>query len=221
MPDNVPDNDFLLSVPVRKYCLVLLAIVIGLITVHCSFNYYNHVFEEVPWLIQQLFDLDEENNIPTWFSGFLLLNNAFFLFLIAKAKQGQYVVHWKLLALGFLILSLDEVAGLHESFNTATDINWAIPGAVLVSVVGLIFVPFLLSLERRLAGLFVLAGTLYISGAIGVELLSEDMDEDEMAYGFATAVEEGMEMLGALMFLAVNLFEMKKGNRVNIAVSAG
>ena len=216
----MPDNVFQLSIPVRKYCLVLLAIVIGLITVHSFFNYYNHAIEEVPWLIQQLFDLDEENNIPTWFSGFLLLNNAFFLFLIASARQGKYVVHWNMLALGFLILSIDEVAGLHESFNTATDVNWAIPGAVLVSVVGLMFIPFLLSLERRLAVLFVVSGTLYISGAIGVELLSEDMDEDEMAYGFATAVEEGMEMLGALMFLAIILFEMKMGKRVNIAVSA-
>lgn len=214
----MPENDFQLSISVRYYCLVLLAIVIGLITVHCIFNYYNHAIEEMPWLIQQLFDLDEENNIPTWFSGFLLLNNAFFLFLIAGTKR-DYVLHWKLLALGFLILSIDEVAGLHESFNTATDVNWAIPGAVLVSVVGLMFVPFLLSLERRLAVRFVLAGALYISGAIGVELLSEDMDEDEMAYGFATALEEGMEMFGALMFLTVNLIEMKAGNRVNIAVS--
>ena len=48
----------------------------------------------------------------------------------------------------------------------------------------------------------------------------EDMDEDEIAYGFATAVEEGMEMIGALMFLAVNLFEMRKADRVHVVVSA-
>lgn len=105
---------------------------------------------------------------------------------------------------------------MHESMNTAIEINWAIPGVILVE---LAFVPFLLSLPRRIAVLFVLSGLLYVSGALGVELLSEDMDEDSIAYGFATALEEGLEMLGALMFLAVNLGEMKQQEQIKIAFS--
>lgn len=108
---------------------------------------------------------------------------------------------------------------MHESMNTAIEINWAIPGVILVVLVGLAFVPFLLSLPRRIAVLFVLSGLLYLSGALGVELLSEDMDEDSIAYGFATALEEGLEMLGALMFLAVNLGEMKQQEQIKIAFS--
>ena len=88
-----------------------------------------------------------------------------------------------------------------------------------MTLVGLAFVPFLRSLDRRLAGLFVLSGVLYVSGAMGVEVLSEDMDEDSLAYGFATALEEGLEMLGALLFLAVNLHEMNIQQRVEISVS--
>ena len=53
-----------------------------------------------------------------------------------------------------------------------------------------------------------------------MELLSEDMDEDSMAYGFATAVEEGLEMLGALLFLAVNLDELKRQNNTTLTISA-
>ena len=84
-------------------------------------------------------------------------------------------------------------------------------------VVGLAFVPFLLSLQRRVAVLFMLSGLLYVSGAIGVELLSEDMDEESFAYGLATALEEGLEMMGALMFLSVSLGEMKDQDQVKIA----
>lgn len=112
------------------------------------------------------------------------------------------------------------MAGLHESINTAIEISWAYPAAVLVLILGLSFIPFLLSLERRLAVLFVTSGLIYISGVLGVEVLSEDMDEDSMAYGFATAVEEGMEMLGALLFLSVNLNELKKRTSTILTISA-
>ena len=195
---------------------MLLWTVIGFIAIHCALNYYHYEVAKVPWLIRQLFDLDEENNLPTWFSSFLLLNNALVLYLSAqtRAESGRY--HWILLAAGFLILSVDEVAGVHESVNTAIDINWAIPGGILVILIGLAFVPFLLSLPRRVAVLFASSGLLYVSGAIGVELLSEDMDEKSLAYGFATAVEEGLEMLGALMFLAVNLGEMQDQQQTRI-----
>jgi hypothetical protein len=215
----MPANETRLDVAFRTYCLVLLGIAIGFIVIHCGLYYYHYEVEEVPWLIRQLFDLDEENNLPTWFSSFLLLNNALVLYLLTHARASEYRKHWMALSAGFLILSVDEVAGLHESLNTAIEINWAIPGGILVILVGLAFVPYLLSLKRRLAILFLLSGMLYVSGAICVELLSEDMDEKSLAYAFATAVEEGLEMLGALLFLAVNLGEMKR-EEIRVAFSS-
>ena len=99
------------------------------------------------------------------------------------------------------------------------EISWAYPASVFVFLLGLTFIPFLLSLDKRLALLFLISGAIYVSGVVGVEILSEDMDEDSMAYGFATAVEEGMEMLGAWLFLAVNLNEMKqRKDRLTISV---
>jgi hypothetical protein len=38
------------------------------------------------------------------------------------------------------------------------------------------------------------------------------MDEDAMPYGFATALEEGLEMLGALLFLRANLQQVNNFN---------
>lgn len=197
----------------QAYCKLLLITTMGLISMHLVLNYYNHQIAETEWLLHQLFELDEENNIPTWFSSFLLLNNAFFLWVITESSSPRlnaerYLIHWRILAIGFLVLALDEVAGLHETFHTAIDTNWAIFGGILVILVGLSFIPFLLSLPRTLAAWFVLAGFIYIGGAIGVEYLSRDMDEDSMSYGFAVALEEGMEMFGALLFLFINLREL-------------
>ncbi len=210
---------FQISINPRIYCGFLLAVAIAFVTIHCVISYLTNEVEEIPWLIEQLFHLDEENNLPTWFSSFLLLNCAFVLYLVARAKRQKYSIQWFILSLGFFVLSIDEVAGMHESVNTAIDMNWAIPGGILVLVVGVAFVPFLLSLPRRLAALFVLSGIIYVAGAIGVELLSEDMEEESFAYGLATALEEGMEMLGAWLFLLVNLNEMKRDQVVSVETS--
>jgi len=203
----------------NAYCKLLLITMLGLISMHLGLTYYNHQINETEWLLHQLFELDEENNLPTWFSSFLLLNNAFFLWVISDSKNPVVVTElgtdphrnqWRILAIGFLVLAIDEVAGLHETFHTAIDTNWAIFGGILVILVGLSFIPFLLSLRRTLAVWFVLAGAIYVGGAIGVEYLSKDMDEDSMSYDFAVAVEEGMEMFGALLFLYINLRELSK-----------
>jgi hypothetical protein len=217
---SMPANDIQIAIATRKYSYTLLTITIIFIATHCAMNYYNHEVEEVNWLVFQLFDLDEENNLPTWFSSFLLLNSSLVMYLVARINRDRGYFHWMLLSVGFLVLSIDEVAGIHESIHTAIDFNWAYAGGILVLALGLSFIPFLLSLNRRLAILFVISGLIYVTGIIGVELLSEDMDEDSMAYGFATAVEEGLEMLGALLFLAVNLEELKRQNDTTLTISA-
>lgn len=175
--------------------------------------------EELEWLILQLFDLDEENNLPTWFSSFLLLNNAFFLALMARSSRDRDKLQWWMMSVGFFVLSIDEVAGLHESFNSSIEMNWAIPGAILVAVVGVAFIPFLLRLRRGLAGIFILSGVVFVSGAIIVELLSEDMDSDSLGYMLAVALEEGLEMLGAWLFLSTLIKEMCNEESLDVSVS--
>jgi hypothetical protein len=165
-----------------------------LVFVHISLNYYNYNVNDTPWILLQLFELDEENNLPTWFSSYLLLNNALVLWLIASSGEDRsskfdaYRVYWIVLAIGFLVLSIDEVASLHETFNTAIDTNWAIFGGLIVLGVGVCFIPLLLSLPSRLALWMVISGSIFIGGAIGVELLSEDLDEETMTYAYATAI---------------------------------
>lgn len=199
-----------ISLNTSRYALLLLAVVVGLLGMHTVLYVINYTVGELPWLLLQLFDLDEEYNLPTWFSSFLLLNNAFILFMISQGPTTSHRTHWRVLASGFLLLSIDEVAGLHETLNTAIEMNWAIPGGIVAAIVGIAFLPFLLALPRKRALLFVTSGIVYVLGAVIIELLSEDMDSDTLGYMLAVAVEEGCEMLGAWLFLAVNLHSLRQ-----------
>lgn len=202
-----------ITLPIRPYLILLACLVVVFVTVHLGFNLYHFEVGEVPWLVLQLFDLDAENNLPTWFSGFLLLNNSLVL-CVASTTAKRHRMHWMILAAGFLLLSIDEVAGLHETFHTAIDINWTLYATGIVALVGAAFIPFLITLPRSIAGWFILAGITYISGALLVEFLSRDMEEETLAYALAVAVEEGFEMIGALMFLAINLARLRSANPV-------
>lgn len=215
------DTSYRFTVDAKAYPFTLLATAICLVSIHLGLYIYNYQVEELEWLLLQLFDLDEENNLPTWFSSFLLLNNAFFLALMARSEEVGDKFHWKLMSVGFLVLAIDEVAGMHETFNSLIEMNWAIPAAILVGFVGVAFIPFLLRLRRALAGLFILSGIVFISGALLVELLSEEMDSDSLAYMMAVALEEGLEMLGAWLFLVTLLKEMSAEKKLDVSVSVG
>jgi hypothetical protein len=115
-----------------------------------------------------------------------------------------------LLAIGFLILSIDEVAGIHESFNTVSEMNWTLVGAVLVADLFVIYIPFLRSLQPHILFGYVSSGAIFVSGALVIEFFSRDIDSDSMTYIFATAAEEGMEMFGSLLFLFFNFTYLKQ-----------
>ena len=181
----------------------------ALLLVHSVLTVYHYQVDEVEWIPwRQLFDVDEENNLPTWFSGFLLGVTAFWVWVVADVKRGssdRWWMHWKLLAWGFFLLCVDEVAGLHETVNTITEVTWAIPGGILALVVGLMMFPFVWSLPAGTRDAFIAAGCLYVGGAVGVEIIGEPMDSDTMLYNLTTVVEEGMEMGGVILFLAATL----------------
>lgn len=207
-----------IEISARDYGAALFSLAVVFVCIHLGLYYYNYHVEELPWLLLQLFDLDEENNLPTWFSSFILLNIAFFVHVVSRAPDLQKRAHWRVIAFGFFLLAIDEVAGLHETFNSSIEINWAIPGAILVLFIAAAYVPFLLSLRRNLALLFILSGVLFVSGAIVTELLSEDMDSDSWGYALSVALEEGLEMFGALLFLQLNLRELTRDGAVKIDV---
>lgn len=161
-----------------------------------------------------LLSLSYEGNLPTWHASAVPLLCALLLLLCA-ARAELDRGRWRLLALGFFAISLDEVVGLHELTSAWFDtegvlhFGWVIPATALVAALVPIFVPFLRRLPRPTARRFALAGALYVGGAVGMELplgaWVEAHSDDDLGYALIDWVEETLEIAGVTLFAATLL----------------
>ncbi|PAW68216.1 MAG: hypothetical protein B9S34_03160 [Opitutia bacterium Tous-C1TDCM] len=166
--------------------------------------------------------LDVENNLPTFFATLLLLLAAGLLATIARLERRRRAVgawNWIVLATGFLVMSADEAISLHERLNEPIRrllsgsggrhgwlfFAWTIPGLAVVTTLGLVFLKFLFRLPARISRAFVLGGTLYVSGIIGMELIcgryAEIHGVFNLTYSLLATVEESLEMAGVIVFV--------------------
>ncbi len=189
-----------------------------LVGIHVVLTVVHYEFTELPWLFRQIFDVDEEDSFPTWYSAVALFMTAACLAVHgwgSASARHEGIIAWRGLAAGFAFLSIDEIAGMHETFNSVTEFSWAIPGAAVGAIVGLVYLRFMWRLPRRTAIAFAIGGAIYLGGAVGIELLTEPFLEndalDTLPYNIWTAVEEGMEMGGVLIFLGALLKHMAGG----------
>ncbi len=179
----------------------------------------------------RLIDVGEESSLPTLFSTLNLLLAAFFLFVIQAHTRRAQQPHryWLVLAVGFAILCLDEGIGIHETIGAVVrkiDIpipvlrerSWLIVGIPVVIATAIAFLPFLSRLDRRTATRFVLAGALFVAGAVGFELAGAAMLHTEVAetgdlvYRLRRIAEEGFEMAGVAVFNVALFDEVARRN---------
>lgn len=207
----------------RRTGLLLAAIAGALVALHVAamLAWYLDWLPLDDWLYYSFFDLDEEESLGTWFSALLLLLAAVLSWLQGRLDTGLRRWWW-LLAAGFSLLSLDEVAGFHEFVNTVVeDTHWTTFGAAIGLLVGLSFIPFLLKLPSRTRWLCIVGGVLYLGGAVGVErgtLWYEEQDLlDTLEYNLWNALEEGLEMGGIVVYVFA-LLERVAGVRARIGV---
>lgn len=213
------DSIFKTAVSLDGLFIKLWILVGSLLGIHVLLNVLHYEVGEVRWLIRQIFDVDEEDSFPTWYSASALLITSVCLAIKAsdsRQKKHAHTWHWYGLSVGFLLLSVDEIAGMHETLNSVIEISWAIPGGILALFIAGIYLAFLFQIDRRTAVQFVIGGALFVGGAVGVELLTEPYLENDqlntLAYNLWTAVEEGMEMAGVLIFLRALLISMRGEN---------
>ena len=163
--------------------LVLLFLFIAGIVSNFVWDFQCHRGNLNAGLFVRLFDLDREGNIPTFYSSSALLLCSALLAIIAFAKKKEdapYRLHWKALAVIFLFLSLDEASQLHEKMHLPLLYVWSrlianiwvIFYAVFVVIFVLAYLRFLADLPRKTRNLFLVAGAIFVGGALGMELIS-------------------------------------------------
>lgn len=176
---------------------------------------YNYAYGLVP-----LFYADAEQNIPALFSVLLLFCAALLLAaitVIKKKEQDPDTLRWAILALGFLLMAIDEATSIHEKLVIPIRallgggrlgflyFAWVIPGMALITVVGVFFLGFLLRLPAKTRFTFMFAAALFIGGIIGFELVggryAEMHGRDNLTYGMIATAEEGLEIFGMIVFI--------------------
>jgi len=187
-------------------CAMLVLLAAHVLAMQANFNAALGIKQALDFEYWQIaiFDLDEEESFGTWFSAANLFFAALLFFYqagLCRARGERVHFWWRALGLGFCVMSVDEVVGLHEWINTVFDESlWAGLSLAIVTLAGLCFAPFLWHYRWRTAGLFVLAGLLFVGGAVGVEQLSGN-DINSLQYNMLTGLEEGLEMSGVILVI--------------------
>jgi hypothetical protein len=192
-----------------------------------------------PWLLNLYLavNIDAERNVPAVYSALQLLAAAGLLGLVAVAQTsvaGGAPRRFGMLAGLFVLLAADEAFSFHEAMGGAMHgqlqltgpisgcWTWVIAGAPIVLVTGLCFLPLLWKLHRRTRGLVVLAATLFIGGALGLETVGGIVRSYHGvggAYYLVTALEEWCEMVGISVFVFALLRELSLRPKIRLSVA--
>ena len=148
-------------------------------------------------------NLDGEMNLPTAFSGLLLLAACASGLIVATESASVGLAPERLVPVAILIgyMSLDEVWQFHERLQTWTGINWEALYVPIFGIAGILALNLLPRLRRCGAAglLFVLGGS-----AWGIAQTIEYFQWDgryTLVAPWSIVPEECLEMTGSLLFL--------------------
>jgi hypothetical protein len=200
---------------------------------------YNTAFGFVP-----LFDLDQEFNLPTFYSSMALLFSALLLLLISNEEatvKSPYAFHWKMMGFIFIVLAIDEVVSIHNHFGRIVPYFITVPYYFDVSrywvfvyiprlfVFMVVFYKFFINLPYLTRISFVIAGSVFIIGAVGIEILEDQyirlMGGPDVYYALLYSAEELFEMIGIVLFIRalvqyINVNSKNPNLQINLAFSS-
>jgi hypothetical protein len=182
------------------------------------------------------FDVGREHNVPTAWSVLLLATGAVAAARVARRNNGAGHVGWYGAAVVALYLAADEWFGWHEHLKGVGErladagvglatYAWVIPGAMLAlagAVAAFTWSRGLVAVVRRRVRLAVVV---YGTGVLGVESVSGSIHAERgwLRWTVLTAVEEGLEMAGALLLVTaaamlLRVSEPTRGLEIEVGV---
>lgn len=164
------------------------------------------------------FDLDLEQTFPAFFSACQHLAAAILLYAIGRAdsNQARLTHYWFGLAVVFLFLAVDEAVGVHEMLERPTrelldwlrvahpPFAWVITATIGLAVAAPVVRRFLATLEAQTRWRFLVAGAVFLAGAVVVEVpegYQWASHRDGLVHRALIATEEVCEMAGMTLFI--------------------
>ena len=204
----------------KRIVQIMLGIIAVLLVMHLvQLIIYFQIGDDDVFDFLEIIDFDYEANLPSFYSSTAILFCAALLWVIGIQKNREkmsFRFHWIGLAVIFTFLSIDEAIALHEDIGDFVEDNdwvdakgflyfaWVVPYGILLLLFAASYFKFVFALPRQTMILFVTAGTLFITGAVGIEVFSAreaDLnDTDTLLYTVLYTIEELCEMTGIVIF---------------------
>jgi len=215
------------------YKIVAIVILIGLLTSFAK-NIFNLPGNSA---IVRFFNLNGEANIPSlysasaiWFCSALI----WFIYKEEKKLQNKGAAFWKWLCFVFIFLGFDELLAIHEKTKSIAIffsnyiqlpkmyLYWTILYGILLLFFAIYFFRFYFSLKKITRIRFTIAGIVFVGGAVGMEILGGLYEKrilggglydtqvgfEAFGMGIIIAIEEGMEMVGIVLFIRALLYHI-------------
>ncbi len=208
-------------------CIIFAVLfVLNLATVIQEMYFVESTKDGILHFFHYAFNFNTEKNAPTYFSVILLFLSSQTFLIIAiftPANTSAYIkYYWWQMSLIFLLLSMDEMVRLHENLEYITrrflDVEidgffafaWVVPMIGILVVFGLYSIKFLMYIPKYLSKGCIIAGILYVTGAVGFEMItaklySANNNVENAYYYMAMCTEESLEMIGIIVLLYFNL----------------
>lgn len=219
MDPNAETHRLVLAVSPRHVLLIGLPASVALAATSLLGRALWYDGEGVGAFVSRVMDVDHEGSVPAFLSAAVLLACAASLWTVgdglSSADRRQRWA-WRLLALAFVYLALDEVVALHEEaidpVRAALDLDgvfyyaWVVVALPLLVLLAVVLLPLLRSLPRWTLLAFLLSGAVYVGGALGMEMVGGAIASDggggSLRLHTVVTVEELFEMVGMTLFLA-------------------
>jgi hypothetical protein len=175
-----------------------------------------------PFGLIRLLNIAVERNIPTLYqSGLFLIGAALFLLLSRlPAHDMRERRMWLVLAATFVFLALDEALAIHERLidpvRTHLDTGgllffaWVVPYSIAVLALAMWATPKFWRLGSRFRILFGLSAVVFLSGAVGMEMVGGEYYEAnneavDLTYRLYQTLEEALEFMGLILLIYTQL----------------
>ncbi len=178
-----------------------------------------------PWL-----NIGVEQSFAMWWTSAMWTGLALLFIDAGLRDEGRSAVCWYALAIGAAMLSLDESVMIHEQFGGLSislfgsgqgvwATNWVVLAVPIVLLCLAALAPFLWRLPRRLALGLALSGTVFVAGAVGLEMafglarVDYNLDGKHVVILTMHWLEETLEMAGVALACIVMLGHLRTTSR--------
>lgn len=211
------ESPIVVALPARRVASSLASVAFTLVAISLVFGAAKAFSRDaVPEWLGDLFSLNQEGALPAFFSGGLLLisSGLFATTWFVEGRTNRRRVMWLVLAAVFMFLSFDELFAVHERLVGPMNERFRLPDFLrfawvlvylpLVAVVAVGFWRVWLELPHHIRKAFAAAAVVYLTGAVGFEMVSSARytgNDADIVYGLIYTVEETLEMVGLILLI--------------------